>query len=608
MTALAVGGAAYGFARASGGYYPDSWPLLGGLLVAACATAVAVGAVPRRSLAAAAFSLAGLGAVAAASVAWGGIPGPAWTTLDQALLAAAALVLGAAAAATAESLAEAVVTGVGLGLCLLAGELLYRLQAGEAPDSWFDGRKIQGAVGYHNALGAFFAVGIPIALWAGVHRAAWLRAAGGAAVVGLTGGLLLTQSRGAVLAAVLAGAVLVLVVRELRTTTFALLAALAGLLLLIPLRGVDAQLIDHPGGSPAEFRRFALWTVGLGLVAAVAAALPLTRRVGRALLAVTAAAAVLGAAVGLAIVRPDPGELRARLDRVTSEGNPAYLPAGSTRLASVSLTGRRHVWRVALDAYADRPLLGEGSGRFARTWGVERWNKDLYVLQPHSLELELLSELGLPGLLALVCFVGFALVALVRSPAPPRAARRRRRRPRRPARRRPRSTGRSRSRRSSLRRCSSSAPARAGSGAAGAASGAVPSSAPPLSACSSCSRVPTSPTGSLRAPSGPPRARRAPGTSPGARGGSTRGTSRRWRSRAGSPRRAAATCSPPPSTPRRPSGRSSPGPKSSAAPVRCRPQATPAAPGRPAALHRRRTRSSRSSRPGLAPIPAPEPG
>ena len=418
LSALAVGGVVYGFARASGGYYANSWPLLGALLVAACATAVAIGAVPRRSLVAAALSLAGLGAIAAASVAWGGIAGPAWTTLDQALLAAAALVLGACAAATGERTAEAVIGGVGLGLCLLAVELLYRLQAGDAPDAWFDGRKIQGAVGYHNALGAFFAVGIPIALWAGVHRAVWLRAAGGAAVVGLTGGLLLTQSRGAVLAAVLAGAVLVLVVRELRTSTFALWAALAGLLLLIPLRGVDARLIDHPGGSPAEFRRFAVWTIGLGLAVAAAAALPLTRRVGRALLAVTVTTAVLGAAVGLAIVRPDPGELRARLDRVTSEGNPAYLPAGSTRLASVSLTGRRHVWRVALDAYADRPLLGEGSGRFARTWGVERWNKDLYVLQPHSLELELLSELGLPGLLALVGFVGFALAALVRSPSP----------------------------------------------------------------------------------------------------------------------------------------------------------------------------------------------
>ena len=179
LTALAVGGVVYGFARASGGYYPDSWPLLGGLLVAACATAVAIGAIPRRSLALAALSLAGLGAVAAASVAWGGIPGPAWTTLDQALLAAAALVLGATAAATADRMAEAVIGGVGLGLCLLAAELLYRLQAGEVPDSWFEGREIQGAVGYHNALGAFFAVGIPIALWAGVHRAVWLRAAGG---------------------------------------------------------------------------------------------------------------------------------------------------------------------------------------------------------------------------------------------------------------------------------------------------------------------------------------------------------------------------------------------------------------------------------------------
>ena len=81
-----------------------------------------------------------------------------------------------------------------------------------------------------------------------------------------------------------------------------------------------------------------------------------------------------------------------------STGTPAA-GADPARLASAE-SNRYAYWQVALEAFADHPLAGVGSGGFRVEWRRER-----DVLDPardaHSLYLETAAELGLVGLLLL---------------------------------------------------------------------------------------------------------------------------------------------------------------------------------------------------------------
>jgi O-antigen ligase len=63
------------------------------------------------------------------------------------------------------------------------------------------------------------------------------------------------------------------------------------------------------------------------------------------------------------------------------------------------------------------PVVGSGAGTFARTWTLERRLDELYILQPHSLELELYSELGAVGVALFLVFVALVVAAAVRARA-----------------------------------------------------------------------------------------------------------------------------------------------------------------------------------------------
>lgn len=400
--------------RDEGSYFASAWPLLGAVLVVAAVALMLLQAPVALWPAASAAALVALGLVAVASTAWGGLPDIAWKTLDQSLIGAAALLLGSFVAGFARNGSRLVLGGVLAATVVLALELLYRLQAGTAPDAWFDGRKVEGPLRYHNAQGAFFAIGVPLALWATTQRKATVRAAGGLSCLALVAGMLVTQSRGALLAALAATAVQVAVSRDVRLLAHAILAGLLGAALVIPFRHVDAALVNDPGHAASQFRSFSGWSLLAAVLFAVVSALPRTRLMRRAAVAVSGLA-VLGA---VAFALPHLDEVGPKLDRALNGEEPTRLPGGQTRLSSLSLTGRTQIWRVALDSYRDAPVLGHGSGTFTEIFTRDRTNKDLYVLQPHSIELEVLDELGLSGALAFAAFVILLLVGLVRGRGP----------------------------------------------------------------------------------------------------------------------------------------------------------------------------------------------
>ena len=81
------------------------------------------------------------------------------------------------------------------------------------------------------------------------------------------------------------------------------------------------------------------------------------------------------------------------------------------RLGAFGLDGRLGVWRVAVDAFTENPVLGLGAQNFEIYYAQHRTTVE-DMRQPHSQPLQLLSELGLPGLLL---YVGFFVLVVART-------------------------------------------------------------------------------------------------------------------------------------------------------------------------------------------------
>ena len=81
-----------------------------------------------------------------------------------------------------------------------------------------------------------------------------------------------------------------------------------------------------------------------------------------------------------------------------------------TRLTSAVDNGRIDNWRVALDGFDASPLHGTGAGTYRITWDADRPAPPIKVNDGHSLYLEVLSELGVVGLVLLLVALGTPLV------------------------------------------------------------------------------------------------------------------------------------------------------------------------------------------------------
>jgi len=76
-------------------------------------------------------------------------------------------------------------------------------------------------------------------------------------------------------------------------------------------------------------------------------------------------------------------------------------------LAEASSRGRTQYWEVALDAFGEKPITGQGAGTYQFAWDQHR-TIDMTNTQAHSLYLQALDELGIVGgvlILGLVLFL-----------------------------------------------------------------------------------------------------------------------------------------------------------------------------------------------------------
>jgi len=76
--------------------------------------------------------------------------------------------------------------------------------------------------------------------------------------------------------------------------------------------------------------------------------------------------------------------------------------------AEFSGSGRDEFWRVALDAFGEKPVLGHGAGTYRISWHLLRHNS-VANLDAHSLYLQAFAELGVVGGVLVLAMVGTLL-------------------------------------------------------------------------------------------------------------------------------------------------------------------------------------------------------
>jgi O-antigen ligase len=316
-----------------------------------------------------------------------------------------------------------------LAAALLSLATLIALWTGDSAADFFEtDATLRYPIGYRNAEAAF----LLIALWPTVVLAVrreldWRLRAGltGAATLMIELAVL-AQSRASPFAAAAAAMVLVLA-HPLRFRTLLWLCAAA-----VPAALALPWLLDvyeHGGENTAASipplhsacRAMALTTVLAVAGGALVARQGLDLRVGesgrrllaRGLIGFVAATLAIGGAV-LVVRAGGPGDVLDKAGDELTAGTPDLNSQGS-RFGVDFRTSRGGFWRTALDDAQGRPLSGEGAGGFRHSYLTDRDDGGPQPEDPHSVELLMASELGLPGLLLFVAFASGATVAVMRA-------------------------------------------------------------------------------------------------------------------------------------------------------------------------------------------------
>jgi hypothetical protein len=271
-------------------------------------------------------------------------------------------------------------------------------------------RRLAYPINYWNGLGAWAAMTVGFGLaWSAHAPRWWLRGAALGAMCVAGSVAYLTYSRSAA-ANVGVAVVLVIVLSRHRwlAAGHALLAAGGTATIIVAIRA-HPEIARGTGGLGGEtVALVAALVVVNGMLAALLTwragieGLRAPSRVARTAVAVLAAAALLAAVV------LGPAAARSAW-RSFERPDPALSADPAQRLATLGGT-RRFLWDAALRAFERDPLRGTGAGTFEFVENRDE-HRTSFVRDAHSLYLESLGELGLPGALLVVVALGGLLVA-----------------------------------------------------------------------------------------------------------------------------------------------------------------------------------------------------
>jgi O-antigen ligase/polysaccharide polymerase Wzy-like membrane protein len=413
-----------------GGYDPIPRDQVGIAVWWALLFGVAVEALPvpgrtRASLAALGL-LGGFAAWTALSLGWTDSSERTAAELARVVAYLGVLALGISLVTRRRAAARHVLGGVTFGLALLAAlGVLSRLHMAWFPPNEL-GRVLPGIeierrlgypLGYSSAIGALAGMTLPLLLAA----TAWPRrlavqalSAAAIPIVGLTL-YLATSGTGAAVAAAATLAFFALSPDRIpKLLTLAagtaggavLAAAVAGRDALergLPTPAAESQGTEVIWIALATCAVVALVQVGIALAArglGEPGLVPIERRT-----ALIATAAVAAVALPVAIAAGAPHQISHRWEVFKGRGNgPGKEPSGASSILDFHGSGRYQFWESAVDASETATWKGIGPGAF-EFWWRQHGSYNGYVRNAHSLYLENLAELGIPGLLLIAGFV-----------------------------------------------------------------------------------------------------------------------------------------------------------------------------------------------------------
>ncbi len=379
-------------------------------------------------------SLAGLGAWAALSALWSPTPDVAIGDGQRILTYALAFGLGIwlcnlLADRPQLALVPLAAAGAFAGIVAVIG-MLTGDHVGRYLDA--DGT-FEFPLGYRNANAAFFAIALWPALGLASHRAsAWpLRAAALATATLCLELAMLSQSRTSLVGGAAALCVYLLFSEDrARRLGWLALAVLPALPILPPLIDLyRAATADAPLRSALDEMRGTGRTVALTCVGslAIGAGVALLGRgvpasprraeiANRSALAGLVAVLLAGSIAVVAAVGNPVDWIDRRVSQLGSSREPELADQSNRFSGFSAATQRPEIWRVALLDAREHPLLGEGGGGFLYSYLRERRrHSPRSVRDAHSVELENLSEFGVPGLLLFTGAIGAAGLGAMRT-------------------------------------------------------------------------------------------------------------------------------------------------------------------------------------------------
>ncbi len=306
---------------------------------------------------------------------------------------------------------------LGVGVSILADMAL-----GDGRELFLGGR-LQGLLGYINGQAAYLLLGFwPLVALAEYARRPPVRGLAAAGATLLAALVFLSQSRAVVPALLVSAVVLLVAIPGRQRRAWALLVIAAGIAVLVgPLLAVY-ESADGGAPTPEAIRGAALATVlvaaAVGVVWALLSSLGAQLVAGsagrrrRALgtgWAVLATVLIVGAVGLVAVVGNPAAGVRAQFDAFTQL---EAAGEGGTRF-SQGAGNRYDYWRIAVGQFLDEPVRGLGAGGFRQTYFQERRTAE-DIRQPHSLQLQTLSELGIVGGVALLLFLGGVAAGFLR--------------------------------------------------------------------------------------------------------------------------------------------------------------------------------------------------
>jgi O-antigen ligase/polysaccharide polymerase Wzy-like membrane protein len=358
---------------------------------------------------------------------WSNAPAQAMIEFDRVLMYWLALVLFGSIGWTRERFVWALRILAATMTAVAIFALITRVTPGiHSIPATLENSRLSYPLTYWNALGLFVAVGI--LLCAGLatrsEEKPIAQSLAAAAIPILAAALYFTFSRGSIGALVLGAAAFVLIAarRDLIPAAIAVVPPTVVVVLLCVATDVlSTEHYDAPAGV-AEGKTLAWQLLGLAAAAGVLrfALRPLDRRLARIEISAKAKrrnwivfVATVVVVVGVAAVAVDaPQKIDHGFHSFTATQQPTDPEALQDRLTNLNSNGRLVQWELAVEKFGEHPLDGTGAGTFARIWAQEG-KGEFKVINAHSLYLEMLSELGLPGIVFLVVaivaiFVGLA--------------------------------------------------------------------------------------------------------------------------------------------------------------------------------------------------------